>query len=264
MNAVNINIDTVYQRVLTIINKEQRGYITPQEFNLIANQVQMDTFEQYFYDLDQYLRAPSNSTLHSDRVRIIEEKIELFHKSVTLVSTGEQASVISVDAGGNAVPHNNIYDLVTNTAYNDIVGTSLLSGDEVYRLYDVRYADTEIEKLPHKEWLLARESALTAPSLSRPVYYQKGSKLIVGPSSITDGIDINYIRRPNPVSWNYTVINGSPLYNPNSSIHFELHPSEEVDITLRILALCGVVLKDPNLYQLAGTEDSKNIQQEKQ
>ena len=43
-----VNIDTVYQRVLAIANKEQRGYITPQEFNLYANQAQMDIFEQYF------------------------------------------------------------------------------------------------------------------------------------------------------------------------------------------------------------------------
>ena len=33
-----VYIDTVYQRVLAIANKEQRGYITPQEFNLYANQ----------------------------------------------------------------------------------------------------------------------------------------------------------------------------------------------------------------------------------
>ena len=29
-----IEIDVIYQRVLAIVNKEQRGYITPQEFNL--------------------------------------------------------------------------------------------------------------------------------------------------------------------------------------------------------------------------------------
>ena len=43
-----VNIDTVYQRVLAIANKEQRGYITPQEFNLLANQAQLVIFEQYF------------------------------------------------------------------------------------------------------------------------------------------------------------------------------------------------------------------------
>ena len=41
-----INVDRVYQRVLILANKEQRGYITPQEFNLFANQAQMDIFEQ--------------------------------------------------------------------------------------------------------------------------------------------------------------------------------------------------------------------------
>ena len=46
-----VNIDTVYQRVLAFANKEQRGYITPQEFNLFANQAQMEIFEQYFYDI---------------------------------------------------------------------------------------------------------------------------------------------------------------------------------------------------------------------
>ena len=54
-----ISIDTVYQKVLVIANKEQRGYITPQEFNLYANQAQMDIFEQYFYDLNQFARMPS-------------------------------------------------------------------------------------------------------------------------------------------------------------------------------------------------------------
>jgi hypothetical protein len=31
-----INIDSVYQTVQALANKEQRGYITPQEFNLFA------------------------------------------------------------------------------------------------------------------------------------------------------------------------------------------------------------------------------------
>ena len=68
-------VDRVYQRVLTLANKEQRGYITPQEFNLFANQAQMDIFEQYFYDLNQFRRTPGNDTMHADMVDILEEKI---------------------------------------------------------------------------------------------------------------------------------------------------------------------------------------------
>ncbi len=50
-----VSVDTVYQRVLALANKEQRGYITPQEFNLLANPVQMSKFEFYFY-----LKLPYN------------------------------------------------------------------------------------------------------------------------------------------------------------------------------------------------------------
>ena len=55
-----VSVDTVYQRVLALANKEQRGYITPQEFNLFANQAQMDIFEQYFYDINQFGKIPGN------------------------------------------------------------------------------------------------------------------------------------------------------------------------------------------------------------
>ena len=40
-----VSVNKVYQKILAITNKEQRGYITPQEFNLFADQAQMDIFE---------------------------------------------------------------------------------------------------------------------------------------------------------------------------------------------------------------------------
>ena len=40
-----INVNTVYTTVLSILNKEQRGYIPPAEFNSLAVQVQQEIFE---------------------------------------------------------------------------------------------------------------------------------------------------------------------------------------------------------------------------
>jgi hypothetical protein len=65
-----VSIDTVYQRVLAILNKENRGYVTPQEFNLFANQAQLEIFEQYFFDLNQYDRLPKNDTEYSNFAKI--------------------------------------------------------------------------------------------------------------------------------------------------------------------------------------------------
>jgi len=69
-----VNIDTVYQRVLAIANKEQRGYITPLEYNLLANQASIATFEQYFYDRNRLADRPGNSMEYSDADKLIDEK----------------------------------------------------------------------------------------------------------------------------------------------------------------------------------------------
>ena len=70
-----VNVNTVYQTVLALANKEQRGYITPQEFNLFAKQAQMQIFEQYFYDLNQFKRVPGNSTEFSTMTDLIEQNL---------------------------------------------------------------------------------------------------------------------------------------------------------------------------------------------
>ena len=103
-----VNIDTVYQRVLSIANKEQRGYITPQEFNLIANQAQQDIFEQYFYDLDQFKRkqnAPavqfkSDETSFSEMIELIQNKLKPF---TTLEAVVTGFTFPTVNMNGNPV-----------------------------------------------------------------------------------------------------------------------------------------------------------------
>ena len=71
------------------------------------------------------------------------------------------------------------------------------------------------------------------------------------------------IRKPKNASWGYTVVGGNALYEPGVSEDFQLHPSEEQGLVLKILALAGITLQDPGVYQIAAAEDQKNIQQEK-
>ena len=67
-----VNIDTVYQRVLALANKEQRGYITPQEFNLLANQAQMSIFESYFYTKNNRSKVDQDLEVRADEANIDE------------------------------------------------------------------------------------------------------------------------------------------------------------------------------------------------
>ena len=85
-----VSVDTVYQRVLALANKEQRGYITPQEFNLLANQAQMTIFESYFYHKNARETADANKSAELDESNtdiddtsineVEDKKIELSEK----------------------------------------------------------------------------------------------------------------------------------------------------------------------------------------
>ena len=57
-----VSVNTVYQTVLYIINKEQRGYITPSEFSSLAAQVQSEIFGTYFSDGNQVNRQNQSNT----------------------------------------------------------------------------------------------------------------------------------------------------------------------------------------------------------
>ena len=69
-----VNVDTVYHKVLALANKEQRGYITPQEFNLFADHAQMDIFEQYFYDINQFNRTPLTYLIRGSNIYYFDEQ----------------------------------------------------------------------------------------------------------------------------------------------------------------------------------------------
>jgi len=239
-----VSINNVYQKVLAIANKEQRGYITPQEFNLFANQAQMDIFEQYFYDINQFNRVPGNSTEYSDMLNLLEEKISMFDQFKVAMSA--------------------------------VSGNQLTLPTDVYRLGTVFYGgagyDVEVEKVSKKDLEYMSRTALYAPTDSRPVYTKKSETLLklfpASPSTAytTANVTCNYIKKPTTVKWTYTVVVGKALYNASAGDlqDFELHASEENNLIIKILALAGVSIKDPSVYQIAAAEDNKNIQQEKQ
>jgi hypothetical protein len=237
-----VNIDTVYQRVLAIANKEQRGYITPQEFNLFANQVQLDMFEQYFYDLNQFRRVQGSFETSSDMISILEDKISIFEE------------VIGSTAMSNFPTAGNAFRIT-------------LPGN-VYRITRVEVANTLAEKLSTNDFNDIKDSGpLTRATVERPVYNLRKSQL-----RINNGRPVNpaitncgmfYIRKPATVNWGYVVLNNKALYNANTSVNFELHASEEPELIIKILSLAGISIEDPALYQIAEAEDAKDIQQEK-
>ena len=268
-----VSIDRVYQKVLALANKEQRGYITPQEFNLFADHAQMEIFEQYFYDLNQFKRATGNQSEYSDIVSIIKDKISMFEHW-----------------------HVGSYNITVANQYGDCIDFDTDIPD-LYRLgeisvnYPAKGKHGVCEQLTPKEFAIRIRSKLSKHTEDRPVYVKRdlqgqlrikiypypktlgfedsNGDAVPDGSNITTptkkaGVSADYIRKPKNPNWAYVVVNNKPLYNSTSSVDFELHASEETELVYRILMLSGVAIEKPQLTQLAAGAAGSQIQQEKQ
>ena len=99
-----VNVDIVYKTVLLILNKEQRGNLTPDEFNKVATQVQLEIFESYFDTLNQQLRRPDNDTEYGDRVKNVDNSIAVFktYGNATYVPAGGYFTLPTTSGAGSA------------------------------------------------------------------------------------------------------------------------------------------------------------------
>jgi len=234
-----VNIDRVYQKVLAMANKEQRGYITPQEFNLFANQAQMEMFEQYFYDIKGFNQTLGNTQEYSDSLSVLYEKIGIFEE---LQDSSWMIMNMPVSGDYISIPK------------------------KIYKIGTVRVSSNQVELLNTKDWDAARFSPLTTPTEERPIgsITSKGLVVAIGkttqatPSTIS--MSISYIRRPVKVEWAYVIVNDKALYNDNISVDFELHPSEETELVYKILKLAGFGLKAVEVAQGATGLEQDNKQ----
>ena len=234
LTSCGVDIDTVYQRVLVLANKEQRGYITPQEFNLYANQVQMEILNQYFYDINQWGRQHGNNHETSDMLDIIYEKLAcLTVRQLNLpVSTG----ITTIPSG--------VYKL----------GSVFVSESQV-----------EVEEVNYNEYQYMQSAPLTKPTMGRPVYVNRIDGLNIYPQGI-DTVDIQYIKTLEKAEWGYFVINNKALYDTSllKTTHFELHASEETELVYKILKLAGVSMKRDDIMRAGQGLEASQVQQEKQ
>ena len=227
-----VNIDTVYQRVLAIANKEQRGYITPQEFNLMADKAQVEIFDSYFYDVKTSGQKVNNQMgVAFDELEMIQEKLHPFHEESTVVQSADDAT----------------YTLPTDLYYINVLST----------------AEGEITEMTRKEIIYTQNNPLTRATTSRPIYVREDNALRLYPTPTVDtSIAMHYWKRPTTPSWAYVVVNENALYDSNNTVDFELHASEEESLVMRILELSGVIIRSQDLAQAATYDQANTLKQQ--
>ncbi len=311
-----INVDQVYKTVLLIINKEQRGYLTPNEFNKLATQVQLEIVDGYFEAINQQMRLPQNDSEYADRYKSVQEKLDAFKDigscAFTAATLTEPAFFTPPSSSGVASGTQTFATTTTTISYplttitqaqvenSNVVVTletptgsagvayanftitggalqltagAIATGNtlrivlypqDFYKLGTVLYkTDKAVEPVQRNELALLNLSTITKPSEYFPVYLFNENKIIIYPQTIVSNVEATYVRKPADVVWNFDSTAGYYVYDPTTSVNFELAITEQANVVLQILLYAGVVIKDPMIIQAASAEIQRDQQNER-
>ena len=113
----------------------------------------------------------------------------------------------------------------------------------------------ELQRVGRDELYHLLSSDLTAPSVNNIIYLFENNQITVYPTTIISDIEVAFIRKPLPPIWNFTVGGANQyLYSPSTSFNFEIDSTEQTELILKILLYAGVVVKSPEIIQVAAQQ----------
>jgi hypothetical protein len=213
-----MNINQAIQLVRFILNKDQNGNITGDNFNLMAPIAQMSVLQDRLGNIKKYQPGspiPNYGFSVSQKAR--EELMPLMVKPTTT----------AVAAGLAAYPGNYLYYNTLETAAGKLITEA--TQDEIVEL---------------------NNSAITPPSTMFPKFVMHSDGFYIYPTSITS-IKISYIRKPETPIWAYTISNNEEVYDAGNSQDFELNETTHFEIVMQILQMSGVNLNMLQVTQYA-------------
>jgi hypothetical protein len=229
-------IDAVRNTVLAILNKNNYGYLSPSDFNLYAQQAQLEIFEDYFYQYNTQINlenARRSGTDYANLSKGILEVIDLFSKTASLVQTA---------AGDNTYTMPSDYYLMNRVMYNGL----------------------EVERVNQSKITMLLNSMITAPSKEFPAYTTEASTMTAYPTTITGATDISaqYVRYPLTPKWTYnTALEAQgPVFNQSAVDYqdFELPLDNLNDLVIKICQYAGVEIRETMVVQYAKAEEQQN------
>lgn len=241
-----MTIDEIYRLVQTFANKEQRGFITPSDFNLLAKQAELE--------------------LVNKRLDVLREKSQ--HRKITVFT---QESLTPELAEQDLAPFlisvskNTSIGFVSGYAENEIiVDSNVLLIKELFILPDESLginSHIPLEIIGPKDINKVLRSSLVKPSVEFPIGLMSGSvdsgdlKIKVFPDEIKSVMMYAYHLPSNPPQWSYVTIAGKPVYNPSDSTQFRLPIRVHGELVIKILEYVGVNLREADVVQYAAEKE---------
>ena len=228
-----VSINDVRETVLAICNKNNYGYISPDDFNLYAKQAQLEVFDEYMSKYNYYTNLENSHTSGSDLADLAEaarESIEVFVNGANLNFVTTSGSYAIFDAPA-----------------------------DWYHINVLTYNNVEIAKGSRLDITRLLNSNLTAPNETYPLYVMGASDSIaIVPNTIQANVSAIYVRYPVDPRWDYvTLVNGEPMYNAAGSVDFEVAEEDEPVLINKILEKAGLSIREAEVYKMAQMNDNQ-------
>jgi len=243
-------INSVRNTVMFLLNKDNRGYVSPSEFDYFAKLAQLEIFESYFSDYSKAMAMQNvrkKALNYGDTVQHIQNKIDIFYENVALtyvdnVPPPEERDYFLLPA--------DLYKLI-NLTYQGGFGTDVTQS-----------GGTVIQPVaPHKFDMIVN-SNYTTPTLTYPIYVRKGNNIYVRPLSISQTVQANYIRKPVDPHWGYVSVGGDPVYNSATSTDFEISEEDETELIIKICKYAGLSIREAEVVQLTTQQEQVEYMKE--
>ena len=242
-----VNINTVYTTVLYILNKEQRGYVTPAEFNSLAALVQDEIFQSYFPDGNQLNRFNQNNQQNDT------EFFNMFKDTAYKLYPFEKTALFTYNAGAG----------ILGWEYTG-AGTIFKLGEIIstYNTTNPQY-DSITELASQSDFSKITRSTLTAPTMQYPLCTTgtgPNNSVLIKVSPQPNVLSVNALFTPVAPEWKFTVGSLGQYIYANTSVNFELDISEQTNLIIGILKYCGLIINDPTIIQSAAAEAQETEQ----
>jgi len=233
------SVNSVYEIVKRVANKDNRGFIRPADFNAYARQAQLDVFHEI---LGEYKFAQAS------RKRFLSFR------------DGNYNSIENIkdDLRPLVVYGKTLKFSFSNSAF-------VIPDDYAYYI-TLEFDGSGVEVIAPEDIRSYVNSFDGAPTESTAVASFVNTGIVVFPDTIDYDVKLTYYKNPQgsttsgaasvlAPSWAYNTINGQPVYNSASTINFELPKHLESRLATRILSYVGIELREPELFQASEKQE---------
>ena len=237
------SVERVFKSLKDLVNKDQRGFITPSVFNQFAGVAQMNVYNRLFDRMTRSSRMGQRPASSKESL----EDLSTFTKQATL----------TLSSGTVAKPADFARAVTINTVTKVILGVS--ESNLVQIVYNTDHIDRIIN------------SDIMAPSDNAPVALISDTiEVFPNVNTNIESIILRYYKLPqgiNPTTqakttaqptFGYTsAVTGVELYSAANSVDFELPEMYFADLIVEIAELVGVSLRDKDVFSYASSENEK-------